>query len=199
MRDRFARSAFPLPLLTGALALTLGTSSVADAAVTSYMVTLDGASESPPVVSTGIGAGQVDIDTDANTLRIQVSWSGLTGPTTVAHIHAPTAVALAGTVGVAVTPGTLPGFPVGVTSGDYEVTLDTTNPAIYTASFINNFGGGTIPGAEAALARAFADGKAYLNIHTEYATGGEIRGFLVPAGATQSPATTWGRIRALYR
>lgn len=199
MRDRFSRSALPLLLLTGALALTLATFSVADAAPVSYIVTLDGASESPPVVSTGIGAGQVDIDIVAHTLRIQVSWSGLVGTTTVAHIHAPTASPLSGVVGVAVTPGTLPGFPVGVTYGDYEILLDTSSATTYTAGFINNFGGGTVDGAEAALAQAFADGRAYLNIHTSFAAGGEIRGFLVPAGATQSPATTWGRIKALYR
>jgi hypothetical protein len=199
MRDRFSHPAFPLLLLAGALALPLATTSVADAAVTSYVVTLNGANESPPVASTGIGAGQVDIDTDANTLRIQVTWSGLVGPTTVAHIHAPTASPLSGTVGVAVTPGTLPGFPAGVTFGSYDVTLDTSNPAIYTSGFLTNFGGGSVGAAEAALAQFFADGKAYLNIHTSFAAGGEIRGFLVPAGATQSPATTWGKIKALYR
>jgi hypothetical protein len=38
--------------------------------------------------------------------------------------------------------------------------------------------GGTVPGAEAALAASLADGTAYLNIHTTVVPGGEIRGFL---------------------
>jgi hypothetical protein len=35
-----------------------------------------------------------------------------------------------------------------------------------------------LAGAEAALALGLAEGKAYLNIHTSFAPGGEIRGFL---------------------
>jgi hypothetical protein len=199
MRDRFSRSAFPLLLLTGALALALGTSSVADAAPISYIVTLDGASESPPVPSTGIGAGQVDIDPVAHTIRVQVTFSGLTGTTTACHIHAPTAAPLAGNAGVATQTPSFTGFPLGVQAGSFDNTFDTTQSSSFSSSFITGLGGGTALGAEAALFQAIADGRAYLNIHTSFAAGGEIRGFLVPAGATQSPATTWGKIKALYR
>ena len=38
--------------------------------------------------------------------------------------------------------------------------------------------GGTPEGAEAALVAALMEGKAYLNIHSSFAPGGEIRGFL---------------------
>jgi hypothetical protein len=45
--------------------------------------------------------------------------------------------------------------------------------------------GGTVGGAEAALAAALAADKAYFNIHTTTFGGGEIRGFLtVPEPAT---------------
>ena len=66
------------------------------------------------VGATGSGFVEVLYDDVAKTLAIDSTFSGLSGTTTVAHIHCCTAVAGTGTIGVAVTPGTLPGFPVGV-------------------------------------------------------------------------------------
>jgi CHRD domain len=48
------------------------------------------------------------------------------------------------------------------------------NPAFVTAN------GGTTATAEAALLAGLAAGEAYLNIHTDNFTAGEIRGFLTP-------------------
>ena len=127
-------------------------------------------------------------DNVAHTLFIDVSWSGLVGPTTASHIHAPTVVAGTGTAGVATTSPYFSGFPIGVTSGSYVNTLDLTlassynNPAYITAN------GGTTAGAEAALAAAIAADEAYLNIHTSVFPGGEIRGFLVEVPEPSSMA-----------
>ena len=126
--------------------------------------------------ATGSGFATVLFDTTLHQLSISANWSGLSGTTTVAHIHC--CVAPPGTVGVAVTPGTLPGFPVGVSAGVYATTLDLTQSGTYTAGFRNNFGGGTVAGAEAALLQGLFDGRAYLNIQTTAFPGGEIRGFL---------------------
>lgn len=137
--------------------------------------------------ATGSGSGSAVLDTAANTLLITASWSGLSGPTTVAHIHCCTAVAGTGTIGVAVTPVTLPGFPAGTTSGSYtSLVLDTELASTYTAGFVTNFGGGTLAGAEQALLQGLLSGKAYLNIHTTTFPGGEIRSFATAA----SPPTT---------
>ena len=150
-----------------------------------YTAQLDGPSESPPVASPGTGFAQVDFDIVAHTMRVQVEFSGLVGTTTVSHIHAPTATPGVGTIGVAVYPGTFPGFPAGVTSGTYEGTFDTNLATAYTAAFLTTYGGGTVEGAEAALAAYLAEGRAYFNIHTSFAPGGEIRGFLtVPEPTT---------------
>lgn len=131
--------------------------------------------------ATGSGDVTVVLDTAAHTLAIDAQWSGLSGPTTVAHIHCCTATPETGTVAVAVTPGTLPGFPVGATSGSYSIQLpDTLSLGIYTSGFVNNFGGGTAGGAEAALLAGMQAGRAYFNIHTSAFPGGEIRGFLAP-------------------
>lgn len=149
------------------------------AAVHYLQAFLDGPSESPPVETPGTGYVAVDYDDVAHTLALNATFSDLIGTTTVAHIHAPTADPFAGTVGVAVTPGTLPGFPAGVTSGVYATTIDLTDPASYTASFLAA-GGGAAAGAEAMLFSSFVDGKAYFNIHSSFRPGGEIRGFIVP-------------------
>jgi hypothetical protein len=143
----------------------------------SFEAFLDGPSEAPPNASPGTGYALVILDLDTNFLRIQAEFEGLIGTTTVAHIHAPTTEAFEGAVGVAVSPGTLPGFPAGVTSGSYDQTFDLGSASIYTASFLNTHGGGTAAGSAAALARFLAEGRAYFNIHTTSFPGGEIRGF----------------------
>ena len=132
------------------------------------------------VGATGSGTVLLTFDSSAHTLLIDAAWAGLSGTTTVSHIHCCTATAGTGTVGVAVTPTTLPLFPVGVQSGTYVTLLDLTLAATYTAAFVTNFGGGTVPGAEAALLNGLSTGKAYFNIHTTAFPGGEIRGFTRP-------------------
>ncbi len=165
---------------------------VTQAAVFDYYADLDGLSESPPNASLGTGTANVSYDDIAHTLLIDVDFSGLTGLTTVSHIHAPTASSGAGTVGVAVTPGTLPGFPVGVTAGSYQAIIDLTLAESYTATFLNNFGAGTAIGAETALAAALAAGTAYFNIHSSFAGGGEIRGFLAVPEPAAAPVFALG-------
>lgn len=139
--------------------------------------------------ATGSGFVTVDYDTDANTLLINANWSGLSGTTTVAHIHCCTAAPGTGAVGVAVTPVTLPGFPVGVSAGSYaSPLLDLDDPATFTAAFITNFAGGIAANADDALLAGFNAGLAYFNIHSSSFPSGEIRGFLhlqqVPEPAT---------------
>lgn len=142
-----------------------------------YTASLSGASESPPVPSPGSGFTTVVIDPDAHTLFVDVSFTGLNGTVTVAHIHCCTGLPLTGNAGVATAVPSFPGFPAGVTSGTYDQVFDLTlassfNPAFVTAN------GGTAAGAEAALAAGLAAQTAYLNIHTSFAGSGEIRGFL---------------------
>jgi hypothetical protein len=127
--------------------------------------------------ATGSGSVWLEFDTDVHTLGINTEWSGLSGTTTVAHIHCCTAVPGIGTIGVAVTPTTLPGFPTGVTSGSYSIEIDLTASASYTGGFVTTFGGGTVTGAEAALLAGLQSGSAYFNVHSTLFPAGEIRGF----------------------
>jgi CHRD domain len=185
-------------LLAIATAVLVGFAPAARAAIVSYTANLDGPSESPPNASPGIGLAVVDVDASANTMHVHVNFTGLVGTTTASHIHAPTLVALTGTAGVATTTPYFAGFPIGVTSGTYDNTLDMTLASSYNSSFVTS-SGGTVPLAEAALFAAIAAGKAYLNVHSNVYPGGEIRGFLVPENATPVPPSSWGRIKKLYR
>lgn len=156
--------------------LAFGIAFATNAAVFDYSMTLDGPSE--PTSSPGIGSGSASYDDTLHTLQIQLSFSGLDGNTTAAHIHAPTLVPLSGTAGVATTTPSFAGFPLGVTSGTFSTTLDLTQSSSYNPSYITA-NGGTTAGAESALAAAIAGGNAYFNIHSTSFGGGEIRGFLV--------------------
>ncbi|WP_291295897.1 CHRD domain-containing protein [Elioraea sp.] len=131
------------------------------------------------VGATGSGSGTVIVDPDANTLSIAFTYDGLSGMSTVAHIHCCTSVPGAGTAGVAVSPATLVGFQAGLTSGSYSNIFDTNDAATYTAGFITA-SGGTLEGAEARLIANMSAGRAYINIHSSTFTTGEIRGFLTP-------------------
>ena len=169
------------------IAAALACASAAQATTTVYTATLSGPAESPPNASAGTGTSTVTIDDVANTMLVEVNFSGLTGTTTASHIHATTALGFTGTAGVATQLPTFSGFPLGVTSGTYSNLFDLLTATTYNPSFVTA-NGGTVAGAESALLSAIGSGRAYLNIHTTAFPGGEIRGFLV---AVPEPAT-WG-------
>jgi len=154
-----------------------------------YKATLSGAFEQPANASPGTGSATVEYDPILHTLSVDASFSGLLGNTTASHIHCCVAVPGTGNVGVATSTPSFPGFPLGVTSGIYNHLFDLTMAASFNASFIIANGG--IAGAELALANGLDSGRAYFNIHTSFATGGEIRGFLtaVPSVTVPEPAT----------
>lgn len=148
-----------------------------------FSTTLSGSQESPPVSTAGTGTGVFTYDDVAHALRMQVSFSGLTGTTTLAHIHASAALTpFTGNAGVVVQPPSLTNFPLGVTSGSYDMTFDLTQAATYNASYVTA-SGGTLALAEAALISQMSTGRAYFNIHTSFAGGGEIRGYIPAPGA----------------
>ena len=113
-----------------------------------YEATLSGAQEVPP--RTGGGSGMAEIQYNANTSEItyKVTYSGLSGPATGAHIHGPAAAGANAAIVVPFT-GNLNAQPI---QGTAKITP-------------TQFGD-------------LAAGLWYVNVHTAQAPGGEIRGQL---------------------
>ena len=158
-------------------ALVLMTATSAQAVPVFFKTGLSGANEFPANASTASGWANVFFDPTAHTMRVIVSYQGLSSPTTAAHIHCcvatPFDVTL--TAGVATTTPTFPGFPTG-TSGFYDQIFDMTLAGSYRAGFIT--AAGSIAAAETLLYNGLQAGTAYLNVHSQNFTAGEIRGFL---------------------
>lgn len=182
---RAARLLVAAGLLSALLAAPGSSPQPAAAAPLAYAALLSGPAESPPSGSPGTGVALVDLDTAAHTLRVRVTFTGLTAGTSASHIHAPTAAPDSGTAGVATSTPSFPGFPLGVTSGSYDQTFNTLDAATWNPAYITA-NASTPAGAEAALATALNAGEAYLNVHTTANPSGEIRGFLHPQPLTFS-------------
>jgi hypothetical protein len=121
--------------------------------VSQLTVSLNGASERPtPVVTSAIGSGTLSIE--GNTLTYSITFSGLSGPASAAHIHGPADATQA--IGV-IKSLNFPAAPSGVMSGTID--LSTLTPE---------------------QVNAIKTGNAYVNIHTTANPGGEIRGQLIP-------------------
>ena len=148
-----------------------------------FFASLSGLNEEPANNSPGTGTALVTVDATAHTLGVDASFLGLTSGTTAAHIHVingPGDAITSDTNGpVATQTPSFVGFPLGVTSGAFINTYDTTMTSTYRAGFVTDSGGSAAT-AEAALFLAIMEGRAYFNIHTSMFPGGEIRGFLQP-------------------
>ena len=121
-----------------------------DNAADKFEVTLSGAEEVPPNSSTGTGTATVMIVGDK--LKVTVSFEGLTGPLTGAHIHGPALPGATADVIFNIIPG--------------ELAAGASSPL--RAMF-------PITEEQKALVR---EGRTYLNLHTTEFPGGEIRGQL---------------------
>jgi hypothetical protein len=59
----------------------------AQAATETFHATLNGAAEVPPVTGSGTGTATVTLDTATKQIKYSVTYSGLSGAATAAHIH----------------------------------------------------------------------------------------------------------------
>ncbi len=128
----------------------------AGASIINYDVPLDGIQSGTG--SPGTGSASLTLDTVANTLFVDLTFSGLLAPTSNAHIHC---CASPGSNAGVIIPF-LPFFPLGVTSGSLSHLFALT-PAQVTD--VQSF-------------------QSYINIHTTLHPGGEIRGQITPEPAT---------------
>jgi hypothetical protein len=175
--------------------------SASHADIITLSANLTGALEVPPTGSPGTGQATVILDTTAQTMEVEVTFSGLvpftsTGSqsgTTASHIHCCLSSPFQTGVNVAVatTSPTFPGFPIGpgVTSGTYNQTFSLTADSTYNLPNVppgnmnpNPFLGTSAATAEPVFVNALLAGETYLNIHSTAFPGGEIRGFLAVPG-----------------
>ncbi len=128
---------------------------------------------------TGSGSAVVTFDDVSHVLTYSGNFTGLSGVTTASHFHCCTAAPFDGATGIAVDTPSLDGFPLGVSAGSFNSSLDLDDAANFNPVFLTA-SGGTTDLAIARLLNGFYSHTAYLNIHTRTFGGGEIRGFIVP-------------------
>lgn len=146
-------------LLASAAAMLLAPLPAA-AALLSFSATLTGSQEVPPNASAATATATILVDTVAQTLLVNESFSGLSGPATASHLHtAPPGVAGPIILPFAVVPS--------ATSGSFSDTLTAADLINQGTSGISTF---------AQLLDRIEAGNTYVNIHTANFPGGEIRG-----------------------
>jgi hypothetical protein len=172
--------------MIAALGLSLAMTGSASAAIEQFhaRLGLTGAQEAPtPVVTPGGGSGTATYDSVANTLSVNVTFSGLTSNTNNAHIHCCALINNSAPIAVDFV---APGFPLGVTSGSWSHTFNLGLASTYTAGFISGSTPATPDGARDRLLGSMrlpvgsTVGLSYFNIHTTTNPGGELRGNISP-------------------
>jgi hypothetical protein len=154
------RNRLALVVATLALVALPGTSSAADPTQPAYGGPMTGAQEVPAVATSATGQGTFVISADGSTITYLVTYSGLSGAVTAAHIHT-------GAAGIG--GGIL--LPLAAGPSPMSGTLTAAN---FTAS------GAVTTFAEAVA--AIRAGTTYFNLHTAAHPSGEIRGQMLAAG-----------------
>jgi hypothetical protein len=121
------------------------------AATVSFKVPLSGGQVVPPVTAAGTGAGDLTFDPATRVVTWSVTYSGMSGPVTMAHFHGPA------------EPGKNAGIQVWLSKQGSPVDSPITGQATLTPE----------------QAKQFVDGEWYINVHTQAHPGGEIRGQVV--------------------
>lgn len=130
------------------------------------------------VGATGSGTGSAIYNDVTHSFQMTANFSGLSGNVTQTHFHGPTATPGVGTTSIMVGNTSLPGFPLGGTSGSYSQTIDLSQSSVYNTTYFNTTSGGNVTTAEAGFFNGLNQGRVYWNIHSSTFPGGEIRGFM---------------------
>lgn len=142
--------------LAFAALISLVVAGSASATLHTYNFGMDGLQETPPVATPGFASCTVTLDDVSNNFTVNCNFQDLIGTSNNAHIHGPAPI------------GTPAGVLVGLTF-DFGVTSGTIT------------GAGTLSAANAGHMLA---GNTYINLHSTFRPGGEIRGQIIPEPAT---------------
>ena len=125
-------TAFRSTLLAGAVlafagcsGTSMGTMAAKDSNTATFGATLSGAAEVPPNAAAGTGSLDASLNKDTKILKWKVTYSGLTGPATMAHFHGP---AMPGANATVVVP-----FPSAASPAEGSATLTPDQIADLTA------------------------------------------------------------------
>jgi CHRD domain-containing protein len=122
------------------------------AATMSFKVNLNGAQQVPPVQTGATGTADLTYDPGTRMLTWNVTYSGLSGPATMAHVHGPAAQGKNGPPVIWLSEkGAAVGNPI---KGEATLTPEQ--------------------------AQQMMAGDWYINVHTQANPGGEIRGQVMP-------------------
>ncbi len=126
-------------------------------------IPMTGAQETPATASTALGNLNVSYSKDTRVLNYNFTWSGLTGPVTLMHIH-----------GLSPT-GYMAGVVQTLIAGSNGIA--TPNAVLYPAT--GKWTGSLFVDGVAVKEQELLNGMYYMNIHTATYPGGEIRGQIV--------------------
>ncbi len=129
-----------------------GAAGLAQAAPMTMTVPLTGAQQVPPVQTTGTGSAALTYDPSTRVLTWTITYSGLSGEATMAHIHGPAEA------------GKNAGVEVWLSTKGQPASSPITGQATLTPE----------------EAQQLLAGDTYINVHTKDHPGGEIRGQITP-------------------
>lgn len=139
-------------ILAACLIAAAAWTATSKAAAQSFKVALTGAQQVPPVETSGSGTAELTYDPATRLLTWDLTYSGLSGPATMAHFHGPAAAGKNGPPVIWLSPK---GSPVqSPVKGEATLTPEQ--------------------------AQQFSAGEWYINVHTQNHQAGEIRGQVTP-------------------
>ncbi|HEX5220835.1 MAG TPA: hypothetical protein VFZ59_14800, partial [Verrucomicrobiae bacterium] len=83
------------------------------------------------VGATGSGTGSAIYNDVTHSFQMTANFTGLSGNVTQTHFHGATSTPGVGTAGIMVGNTSLPGFPLGGTSGNYSQTISLSDSSVY--------------------------------------------------------------------
>jgi uncharacterized protein (DUF1800 family) len=143
-----------------------------------YIATLTGAGEVPPVITSATGVSNLILSPDETSALVSMSFSNLSAPQTAAHIHGPAE----------------PGNSAAGTILDLDQPLGQVSNLLWTFA---PFGGLSVQDQVNAL----KTGRFYVNVHSANYPSGEIRGWLfaLDDGSDDLPDEGGGGFGDAYR
>ena len=126
---------------------------------------LAGSQEAPVISTTGRGSFRATLSDDATVLEFRLSYSGMEGTVTAAHIHV-AQKGVNGGIAAFLCGGPQPACPQGGVVEGKLTAADVSGPAAQ----------GIAAGEFQELIRAIAKGDAYVNVHSSKFPAGEVRG-----------------------